>query len=279
MASKDKENKEDSFIIKYKKIFYSLIDEIFPFLDNCNSNKKINSVINALFEKDLQDIKLNELYEGHDLTLVPLDIIKETYAKTLDRKRFIENKAKTNVIGVSICVAVMSLLANNIVKTYKDFNNSDVCKQFIVYALGMMVVCYLLYGGYLALELLMTRNRIYITRDDEQILPLEIQKKIYGRNNVLNEKTNLIRTNYIFTSYQAIRNGLVLLLIFFAVYLWPGNYNNISEETIKLENKIEKLENKINKYETDLMLMREHLQSLEKRFDEEIIQQKNNKDK
>lgn len=248
-------------------------------MDNCNSNKKINSVINALFEKDLQDIKLNELYEGHDLTLVPLDIIKETYAKTLDRKRFIENKAKTNVIGVSICVAVMSLLANNIVKTYKDFNNSDVCKQFIVYALGMMVVCYLLYGGYLALELLMTRNRIYITRDDEQILPLEIQKKIYGRNNVLNEKTNLIRTNYIFTSYQAIRNGLVLLLIFFAVYLWPGNYNNISEETIKLENKIEKLENKINKYETDLMLMREHLQSLEKRFDEEIIQQKNNKDK
>lgn len=244
-------------------------------MGNYKSNKKINSDIDELFEKDLQDVKLNELYAEHDLAIVPLDIIKETYSKTLERKRFIENKAKTNILGVSICVAVMSSLANNIVKTYKAFNNDNVCQQFIVYVFCMVSVLYLLYGGYLALELLMTRNRIYITRDDEQILPQEIQKKIYGRNNILNEKTNLIRTNCIFSSYQAIRNGLVLLFFFFAIYLWPGNYNNISGETIKLENKIEKLENMINKYESDSMLMREHLKSLEKRFDDEMIQQHN----
>lgn len=81
------------------------------------------------------------------------------------------------------------------------------CDDFYVF--GITAVLYLLFGGFFDLELLMKKNRIYITRDMETILPKEVQKKIYGRNNILNEKSNLIRTNYMNTSYQYLRRCTV----------------------------------------------------------------------
>ena len=264
------ESKEVSYYKKCSDLVKSFIDEIFPFLDNCRCNKVLEAKICELSEIDLQNIQLNELYEKRDLTHVPLNIIKEGYNKTLERKRVIENKAKTNVLGVTVCVTLSVTLADNIDKIYTVFSSD--CHQFIFYVCLIGAMLYLFSGGWLALKLLMCKNKIYLTYDEEQILPEITQKKIYIRNTILNEKSNLIRANYMNTSYQSIRNGLLIFTLIFIVCLRPGiNKNKISEEILILKTKIEVLEYKNNKLEANTMLLQEYVKKLENRLEKEIV--------
>lgn len=245
---------QNNILYKFKDKVIDIKDNIFPFWGNYKSNKKIITKINTIYETDIESINLSNLNCAGDLSRVPLEIVEKTYNDTLERKKTIEDKAKINVLGVTIFTSLVTALSTSIIKLYSVIGNNII--KYIVFIVGFAAIIYMLYGGILALEVLMNKNKIYLINEDEQILNKRLRKKIYGKNIDLNGYSNLIRTNYITSSYQCIRNGLYILLIIFSIGLLPllnDNNNKQDEKLEKLNNQILELKYKLQYSESLLV--------------------------
>jgi len=233
--------------MNYNNILRTFKENIFPFLGNNDSNKKIMCKIDDIFDKDLEQIDLKRMNCAGDLSKISVEIVKSTYDETLERKKTIEDKAKVNVLGVTIFSSLITALSTSIIKLY-SFAENDIMK-YILFFFGVLAIFYMLYGGILSLEVLMSKSKIYLLNEEDQILKRNFKKRAYARSIDLNGYSNLIRNNYITSSYQCIRNGLYILLIIFSLALLPvlKDNTNMQEKNIeKLNNKIQELENKLN---------------------------------
>ena len=234
-------------------------DFLLPFYENYKTNKIIDQKIQELCSKEAKTIDLSKLACAGDLSKVSLKIIKTIYEKNLERKKTIEDKAKINVLGVTLFVSAMTSVSTNVIKIYTIFPDNVI--RMIFYVFGMLAVFYIIYGGIMAISVLMNRNKIYLFDESDGILPQMVQKKIYAQNIDLNVYSNLIRTNYISSSYQCIRTGIIFLLIVFAVGLYPGFYaiNSQQDDTIKILNqKINCLDSRLQILETDVNQFRRY---------------------
>lgn len=255
----------NNILYKFKNKVIDIKDNIFPFWGNYKANKKIMTKISAIYETDIENINLSNLNCAGDLSRVPLKIAEKTYNETLDRKKTIEDKAKINVLGVTIFTSLVTALSTSIIKIYSVIENNVI--RYIVFIIVVAAIIYMLYGGILALEVLMNKNKIYLLNEDEQILNKRLRKKIYGRNIDLNGYSNLIRTNYITSSYQCIRNGLYILLVIFSLELFPTlNYNNNKQEEKfqKLNNQIVELKYKLQDSRSQLVSRSKEIEDIKK---------------
>ena len=231
-----------------KECLVWLRDQIVPFWKNYKDKKTLKEKIEKLSEIDEKYIDLRKFNTAGDFSQVPLCIVQESYNKSLDRKKILEDKAKVNVLGVTIFISIIAAVSENVVSLYSAFENVYI--RFFFYGIGIISVAYIMVSGLLAIELLMDINTVCLVEEQQQILPCDIQKKIYSKNMGLNDYYNLIRNNYIYTSYQCLRNGLVVFVFIYAIALWPGLYVDKEKETIKeYIIKIEVLQSKVNELE------------------------------
>lgn len=262
--------------IDIKDCLLELPEEVFPFWGNYRDNKKLEDKIKKLSKEDERTLDLSSLSVAGDLSQVPLNFVIEAYNKSLERKVTIENKAKINVLGVTIFTSILTAVTKNVILLYSAINNEYM--QFFFYISGIITVFYIMVGGYFALKVLMTRMYIYLTVEKVRILPYDIQKNFYGKNIELNGYSNLIRTNYIYTSYQCMRNGLFIFFFLFIVSLWPGLYVDKENDFIKeYGNKVEYLQYKINDLEYQLEQMKGRIVRNEKVLDEVLTPSVKNK--
>lgn len=220
----------------------NIIDILFPFYDNYKINKSIKLKMVDLETKDSTSIDLKELKFASDLSRVPLEMVKTTYNSSLERKKTIEDKAKINVLGVTLVVPLITAVSSSIIKLYSLVQIEII--KYILFLIGIAPIIYIVIGGILALEVLMNKNKIYMLYETEKILKKSLQKKSYAINIELNGYSNIIRTNYICTSYQCIRNGLCILLILFTIVLFPAINNNSQSNNNHLNHMVYPLDQK-----------------------------------
>ena len=260
--------------------FNVLIEEIIPVSSNRRFKKILEDKIKKLQCIDIQEIDLSRLEYSGDLTKVCLENVKDSYSKSLDRKKLLEDKATVNVLGVTIFISLVSILSSNVIKIYSIIQNSFV--EILVFLAASLAVFYMFYGGILALEVLMSVNKIYILNEEETLISEGLQKKVYAKNIDLNGYYNTIRNNYIYSSYQCIRNSLIIFVIIFLISIFPNSNNLNKKESLlfmeEINSELNKQEYEIKDNQRDILelqkentLLKSRIKSLEIKLQEEVI--------
>ena len=179
---------------------------------------QIFSLIKAThtLESKINDLESNEFrWPRTDIRMsLGLETLKRDLEMEHTRRQVIEEKAKTNVFGITIVTAIFAgiiLIAFNIL----DSNSLSA-----LWAMPLVFLCiammYLLTGGLVALSALRMRQVQLWTayeetekRDDKKAALIA-----YMEYNLL---VNLIKSNKVDTSYVQIRNGIIVLA--FAIIL------------------------------------------------------------
>ena len=193
-----------------------IIEAIIPSIANYQSNKKVKEKIKA-------QINLNCPSENIDLNTIALDDLQQLYNDNKDLKNKLEDKAKTNIIGVTIAVTLIlgaySLIQNITAKHHLSFF------FWIAFSLFVLSVIYMLAAGIHSIHVLTAENEFYFPNvglsDNDRKKDLD---KIIGLNNA----KNTIRNNYIFTAYECIRNSLFCLFAVMVIAIIPAPPKTIS---------------------------------------------------
>ena len=167
-------------------------------------------------ESRINDLESNEFrWPRTDIRMsLRLKTLKRDLEMEHTRRQVIEEKAKTNVFGITIVTAIFAgiiLLSFNIINS-----NSLSALWTVPLALLCIAMMYLLTGGLVALSALRMQKVALWTADKETMKSDEKKATLiaYMEYNLL---VNLIKANKVDTSYVQIRNGIIVLA--FAVIL------------------------------------------------------------
>ena len=201
-----------------------IFEWLLPSLPNWQMNKKIRKKIE-------ENNGINKPSEKVSIEKLTNDQLEKIYETELAAKDKFEDKAKTNVIGVTISVTLIlgaySLLQNIMEK------HGIGSLYIIALVLFVISVIYMLAAGVHAIHLLVAENTIHIPS-----IGLVGNEHINDLDNTigLNRARNLIRNNYIFTSYECIRNALICLFLVMVIAIIPFHSNDRKTEPAHLEN-------------------------------------------
>lgn len=154
------------------------------------------------------------------------DVLKKQYDDTFHLKDKLEDKAKTNVIGITIAITLI-MGASSVLNTISEkFPMSFL--QWLSFVLFAVAVIYLLIAGIIAAKVLFDENIVYIVAlnsfaSNEATLRLDYDKCI-----VRNRKQNQIRNNSVYSSYECIRNALVCLFVILLLATIPIEFQQNS---------------------------------------------------
>lgn len=154
---------------------------------------------------------------------ITLETLREQYNEAVRTKDKLEDKAKTNVAGITISITLIMGASGLLSNIYAKFNLPLI--SWISFLLFSVSVIYMLIAGIMAIGVLISENEAYIVKlnslaEDSQILRDDYDKCI-GQNTT----KNLIRNNSVYTSYECIRNDLVCLFILLVLVAVPFSAN------------------------------------------------------
>lgn len=198
-----------------------VIDLVFPMISNCQANAKLRKKIHPKDEngQDIEPESILSYIENSDL--INLDILKGWYDETFKAKEKIEDKAKTNIIGISISITLI-MGASGILSVLNNKYLSPAV-SWVAFVLIVVSIIYMLTAGILIIRLLTNENEIYMVTLSELASGGEILRDQYGKRISQNQNKNVIRNNYLFTSYECIRNSLVCLFVILILTTIPIN--------------------------------------------------------
>lgn len=198
-----------------------VIDLVFPMISNYQVNADLRKKIHPKDEngQDIEPESILSYIENSDL--INLDILKGWYDETFKAKEKIEDKAKTNIIGISISITLI-MGASGILSVLNNKYLSPAV-SWVAFVLIVVSIIYMLTAGILIIRLLTNENEIYMVTLSELASGGEILRDQYGKRISQNQNKNVIRNNYLFTSYECIRNSLVCLFVILILTTIPIN--------------------------------------------------------
>lgn len=198
-----------------------VIDLVFPMISNCQANANLRKKIHPKDEngQNIEPESILSYIENSDL--INLDILKGWYDETFKAKEKIEDKAKTNIIGISISITLI-MGASGILSVLNNKYPSPAV-SWVAFVLIVVSIIYMLTAGILIIRLLTNENEIYMVTLSELASGGEILRDQYGKRISQNQNKNVIRNNYLFTSYECIRNSLVCLFVILILTTIPIN--------------------------------------------------------
>ena len=206
-----------------------ILDTIFPMVANYLTNREIRK---KLCPKDAtwENLEQDSIFTNIDSSKFALETIKEQYDDTLKVKEKLEDKAKTNIIGVTISITLI-MGASGVLSVLRE-KYPFLTLSWILFALFIISVAYMLIAGLLVIRLLTNENEVYRVKLCSLISDDKKLRDDYGRCILQNQNKNVIRNNYIFTSYECIRNALVCLFIILILIAIPFTLptNNVDRE-------------------------------------------------
>lgn len=189
----------------------TVIEKLLPSIANWRINKKVR-------EKIENREHLNLPSEESSIEKLQDDELNELFESDLRWKDKLEDKAKTNVIGVTISVTLI-MGAYVLVQNISDkFGMTSAF--WIAFCLFVLSVVYMLEAGVHAIHVLTAENIVYYPKAG---LEGEEKKKEIDLQIGLNRAQNTLRNNYVFTSYECIRNALVCLFVVMVIAIVPVN--------------------------------------------------------
>ncbi len=188
-----------------------VIDLVFPMISNYQANANLREKIHPKDEngQDIEPESILSYIENSDR--INLDILKDRYDETFKTKEKIEDKAKTNIIGISISITLI-MGASGILSVLNNKYLSPAV-SWVAFVLIVVSIIYMLTAGILIIRLLTNENEVYMVTLSELASGGEILRDQYGKRISQNQNKNVIRNNYLFTSYECIRNSLVCLFV------------------------------------------------------------------
>ena len=211
---------------KIMSIVRVVFDYIFPLVACYACNKKIR---NKMFCCNILDDVKN--YKA-----ISLDTLKCLYSDAIHQKDKLEDKAKTNIIGITIAISLILGASNFLNVIYaKNLQSFLLWMQpyqnirwvmshsFFTWGMFLLFVCavlYLIIAGILAIRVLIDENQVFVIDLKNFAADEADLKQDYGQKISQNCSQNLIRNNIVYTSYEFIRNALIclfILLIFLAI--------------------------------------------------------------
>lgn len=192
------------------KVLVTIRDAAFPLYDNWKVNKKLR-------EKLENEEGILPYIENSDR--VTIEQLKERYDGTIWTKDKLEDKAKTNVAGITIAVTLImgaSELLDTVIKKYPILG-----LQWAAFTLLLLSIAYLIIAGILSIRVLVAENTFYTVDLSCVADGGDRLKKAYDKSVGKNQNQNLIRNNYVYSSYECIRNALICLFVVFLLSSVP----------------------------------------------------------
>lgn len=175
--------------------------------------------MNNKIEKEIELLRAsdnNELTYMKNYNELKMKDVKSFYNHNQEVKKILEDKAKTNIIGLTISITLIMVFIN-ITELINSFENLNI--KIIILILAIMSVGYMIVASLLSINLLVNKNIVFRIQPSDLTLEKNLLKRKYALLTELTIKQNLIRNNYIYSSYECIRNSLILLFTIFIMLL------------------------------------------------------------
>lgn len=235
-----------------------IISFIFPFYESSIANKKLWSQIEELKNLDKLKSECMGSYYMNDYEKLSEDDLMKFLNQTIEKKKSLEEKAKTNVFGITIAVTLITglykvLLDGNTNSSSELFKYSIALLAF--YAIGQMIL-----AGLSSLKVLGDVISQYELFPGDMLLSTDERCDTIALDTEINVKLNIVRNNLISSSYSCMKKSLVGLFILFILITIPTLFNGsttnqISKSISKIDEKQEELLEKINYVEHNQMVL------------------------
>lgn len=199
-----------------KKILAILQRHLLPHLDAYLAGRKLNSNLKKL-EKKEANIEFEER-EKEEI----LKIIKKYHVDEFKRKNVMEDKAKSSLFIIAISITFF-LGSFNFINETGTLISLEI--KIILALIMIFGVIYLLLSGITSIMALYNKGYYDIYLDKkfignyEKIVPVDLsaeeQIKIFYESAKLNQILTNIKSNYVAATLIGIRNGIILITLFF----------------------------------------------------------------
>ena len=241
----------------WEKLYYWL----FPFLHMVRANKSISEKMIEL----VQNLADDETYMSEDMRSfigIPIIEVEKIHESVLANRKSLEEKAKVNVLIVTIAVTVILGLTSFLFTIQEKIQNGII---FIAILSILFVFCllYLITGSLVSLATLNAGETKMIYRISPQEYQYiesvpRLRKDIeiryhYSRNTELNNYVNLKISNYVSCTFANIRNAIILLGVIGIIMCFLFIFGYIEQNKVNsLEEKLSSYEKKLNEIEKNL---------------------------
>lgn len=247
---------------------FSNIIFLFPRL--FKSFKAINEKIDKL-GKSTDDEPYSYEYASNNLNIED-KILLDTLNDTIEKKKILEDKAKSTLIAITISTTLIA----NILKFIQDMTGNSVFVVVMLLVIGFLSLLYMITAGLLSLYCISELNSIAVMYPEDYLLPEQEKKTQMADNIEYNYLNNLKRNNLMSTSYNCIIVSLLLLIIFFIISSIVAvgiGFSNQNENSV-LKNELEVIDNRIAILENEISDEKQYITSILKDI-EHIIESSN----
>ena len=153
-------------------------------------------------------------YRNDERSQLPEDVMMRHLEQELSRRLVVEEKAKTNVLGITLAVSAMFAGAALISSSSAVGEFSVAWLVWVLLALLFIGVLFLLAGGALALSALRIAKIHTWTLEDEVGSTTDETRAVRLLWYIeLNQEGTRLKTNQVDASYSCIRNGVIALAV------------------------------------------------------------------
>lgn len=194
------------------KFLQSIIGQVFPSISMRKANTQLNEKI-----KSTESQSNRAFMDNFDE--IPIESFRQKYTEAFEVKNKFEDKAKTNVIGITIAITVImgaSGLTGSLISKYPSF-----ILHWVSFAILLAAIFYLLVSGIDAIRVLFDENAMS-TVDLPDLAADDVDtKEKYDDCTNRNINRNIIRNNIVYSSYICIRNALICMMVLFVLVSIP----------------------------------------------------------
>lgn len=195
--------------MKVSKILKAVVTPIFPFAGLISANREIQKEIDSS-KGILEHISNSDKIET--------SILRKRYEETFSVKDKFEDKAKSQIFAITVAITVI-FGASSLLKNISDKYSLD-WVNWITFTLYVAATMFFIIAGILAIRLLMHENQVSTISLQSYMNDTELREQ-YDIATTTNIYRNIKRNNYVFTSYQCIRNAFICLLIVLIIAIIP----------------------------------------------------------
>ncbi|MFB5284656.1 hypothetical protein [Peribacillus sp. Hz7] len=254
---------------------------IFPFAEMVIANRKITKKVEE-FKGNLENDETYLSPYMQSFENIPVEEAEKIFNSILSNRKTLEDKAKVNVLIVTIAVTVILGLSSFLFTVQGKIPDNIVFSIFLIF-LFILSLVYLTIGSIISLATLNSgeSKEIYnLSPSDYQYLAsisdeTERTKEIryfYSQYAELNMTINWKINNYVSCTYANIRNSLIFLgiigIVFCSMFIFGKN-----DEQIKLEKELNKHVQLLESIEQDLSKLQSETKGTSEQYNDQIVKQ------
>jgi len=222
---------------KIRELIAEIVILLFPLI----RLRKANELVNVKIDKLEKGEKLFSYMAGYEA--IEISEAEVFLAKTLEARKALEDKAKTNVLGVTISVSLIIGLS----QVFHNNFPSNSLLRFVTVLLAFYSLTSMILATMLSLMILGKFNKVYDLYPTDKSLTSKSEKlDAIAMNAELNMYYNVKRNNYLYSSYGLITNFLISLSILFLMVVIP-NHDSTKNTLQKIQDVQSEIYNEVYK--------------------------------